>query len=74
MFLKISAFVFIAVGFAMVFLAGFFVDRFNLGKDIKCDFEHGMNQEELEQYKRSRAVLSFKMLGMLVALPGFQMI
>ncbi len=74
MFLKIVAFIPIILGFAMVLLAGFIVDRFNLDRDVKCDFDHGMNQEELKQYKRNRAVLNFKMLGMLVALPGLILI
>jgi hypothetical protein len=58
----------------MVFGAKFIVAKFNLNKDVKCEFEHQMSEEELEQYKVNKAVVNLKMLGMLVALPGLILI
>lgn len=69
--LKILAFVFIVPGVLMVFGARGIVSRFKLDRDIKCDFEHEMSEDELIQYKCNKAVVNLKMLGMLIALPGF---
>jgi hypothetical protein len=68
--LKISAFIFLIPGIIMVFGAKYFVKRLGLQKNMKCDFENEMTVEELEKYKYDRAVVNFKMYGMLVLLPG----
>jgi uncharacterized protein (DUF1919 family) len=54
----------------MVFMARDLVQRFHLAEKAKIDFEHQMSEEEAQQYKWNKAVVNFKMLGMLVALPG----
>lgn len=68
--LKILAFVFLVSGVAMVFGARWAVDKFNLDKNMTVTFENEMNEEEILQYKTNKAVMNFKMYGLLVALPG----
>lgn len=68
--LRILAFVFIILGFGMAISARALVQRFKLDQNTKCDFENEMDEEELKQYKLNKAIVNFKMLGMLVALPG----
>lgn len=70
MILKILAFLFLVPGFALALGAGWVVDRFGLQEKQTCDFEHEMEAEELKNYKRNKAVVNTKMLGMLIALPG----
>lgn len=72
--LKILGFLFLIPGVAMVFGAKELVTKFNLKEKMKIDFEHDMSDQELEQYKFSKATVNFKMLGMLIALPGFILI
>ena len=67
---KILMFIFLVPGFVMVFFARNIVARYNLDKNAKCEFENEMNEEEIKQYKFNKTVVNFKMLGMLVALPG----
>lgn len=68
--LRILAFIFLIPGALMVFSARQVVEKFKLDERVSCDFEHEMNEDELAQYKIGKAVLNFKMLGMLVVLPG----
>lgn len=68
---RVLAILFILAGSVMVFGARVFVDRFQLQLKSTIDFEHQMDQEEMEQYKMTKAVVNFKMLGLLAALPGF---
>lgn len=68
--LKILALVFMVVGFSMALGSKPIVGKFGLDKNVICDFEHEMNEVELREYKYNKAVVNFKMLGMLVALPG----
>lgn len=70
LYLRILALVFIAAGFSMVFAAGFIVKRYKLDKNAECEFEDEMTEQEIELYKFRKATVNFKMLGMLVALPG----
>lgn len=74
MFLKIFGFIFLIIGILVVFAASWIVKRYNMDRSVTCDYEHEMNEEELADYKRGRAVLNMKMLGMLIALPGFILI
>ncbi len=74
LFLKILAFVFLGVGFIMVFASRTVVTRFGLDKNAKCEHQDQMSEDEIKQYKYNRAVVNFKMLGMLVALPGLIMV
>ncbi|MEG6614076.1 hypothetical protein V6C42_14590 [Pseudoclostridium thermosuccinogenes] len=69
-FLRILAFVFMVPGFALVFIARRVVEKFELDKKAKINFEHSMDEEELSRYKYDKAVVSVKLLGMLIALPG----
>jgi hypothetical protein len=68
--LKILPFIFIIPGFFTVFLAKMIVAKYNLEAKQKANFDHDMNDEELAQYKLNKALVSVKMLGMLIALPG----
>jgi hypothetical protein len=69
--LKIIAVLFIVAGFITVFAAKLAVKKYGLDEKSKCDFEHEMGEEELKQYKYNKAVVNLKMIGLLVALPGF---
>ncbi|HHV59856.1 MAG TPA: hypothetical protein GXX49_06145 [Clostridiaceae bacterium] len=69
--LKIIAFALLAAGLGIVFGAGKIVEHFQLDKNTKCDFSFEMREEELNLYKYNKAVINTKMLGMLIALPGF---
>ncbi len=68
--LKILSFVFMVAGFSMALGSKLIVGKFALDKNMTCDFEHEMSGEELRDYKFNKAVVNFKMMGMLVALPG----
>lgn len=68
--LGILSIVIMAVGFAMVYASRFIVKKYGLDKKQKCEHEREMTAEEVEQYKINKAVLNFKMLGMLVSIPG----
>jgi hypothetical protein len=72
--LKILGFVFLIPGILTVFGSRWLVARYGLDKNIGCDFENEMSEEELKQYRVNKAVVNLKMIGMLMALPGFIMI
>jgi hypothetical protein len=72
--IKIIPFIFLIPGFLTVFLAKIIVAKYNLDKNQKANFEHGMTEEELEQYKLNKALVNVKMLGMLIALPGLALL
>lgn len=72
--LRILAFLFLVPGTAMVFGSNWAVRKFNLAEKTAVGGEHSMDEDELKEYKRLKANVNFKMLGMLVALPGFIMI
>lgn len=69
-FLRVLSLVLIAAGFAMVFAARWAVGKFGLDSSVKCEFDHEMGEDELKQYKYNKAVVNFKMYGMLAAVPG----
>ena len=68
---KIIAGVLVLAGFGTVLGARNLVEKFNLTQKTKAQFEHEMDEEELEQYKLTKATVNIKMIGMLIALPGF---
>jgi len=68
---KVLSFIFLVPGVLIVFGAGKIVSRFNLSHKVKCDYEQEMNESEIKEYKHNKAVFNMKMIGMLVALPGF---
>lgn len=74
MFLKVLAFLIIAVGAILVFGAKTIVEKRELDKKIMVDFENEMTEEEVTNYKKQRAVVNVKMIGMIVALPGLVMV
>ena len=74
MILKILGLVIFFAGAAMAFGAGVIVDKFHLNEKVKIDFENEMDEEEILKYKRNKAIVNFKMLGMIVSIPGIIMI
>lgn len=68
--LRVVSIILLVIGFGMVAMARWAVEKFELNRNAVCDFEHEMSEDELKQYKVNKAVVNFKMLGMLVALPG----
>lgn len=68
--LKILTFLFLICGFVLVYGARQIVRHYNLDKNIKCDYNNEMKEEEIELYKINKAVINVKMIGMLIALPG----
>lgn len=68
--LKILAFVLVAMGALAVYSAKAVVNKFELDKKVKVEFENEMTEEEIANYKTQRAVLNIKIVGMLIALPG----
>lgn len=71
--LKILTFVFLIPGVIIVFSARWIVKKYELDKNVKCDYESEMSEDEILLYKNNKAVINVKMLGMLIALPGFIM-
>ena len=68
--LKIMAGVFLIAGFGTVLGAKNLIKKFDLDKKVNLNFEHEMDEEEIEQYKQTKATVNVKMYGMLIALPG----
>ncbi|MCX7921430.1 MAG: hypothetical protein N3B21_05320 [Clostridia bacterium] len=72
--LKILAFIFLAAGALMVYGANWVVSKYKLNEKAVVNFANEMTEDEITTYKYNKAVLNVKMLGMLVALPGFILI
>lgn len=70
LFLQIIGFAFLVPGVILVFASRLLVERYNLDRNIKCDFENEISEQELKEYKYNKAVVNLKMMGMLIALPG----
>lgn len=68
--LEILSLVIIAAGFAMVFASRAIVKKFDLAKKQKCEHAGEMSEEEVEEFKYNKAVVNFKMMGLVVSLPG----
>lgn len=68
--LEILALVIIAAGFVMVLAAKVIVKKFDLAKKQTCQYSDEMSEEEMEDYKLNRAMLSVKMMGLAVTVPG----
>ncbi|NMB32867.1 MAG: hypothetical protein GX992_01320 [Clostridium sp.] len=69
-FLKILMFFLLFTGVVVVFAAKPIVRKFGLNERTKCNLKNEMTREEIENYKFAKAVLSIKMIGMLIELPG----
>lgn len=67
---KILGFAFLLAGFGIVFGAGSLVKKFGMDQRVKCNFEDELSEEEAERYRRTRASVNLKMLGLLVSIPG----
>jgi len=68
--LEILSLVIMAVGFAMVYGAKAIVKKYDLAKKQTCEHAAEMSEEEVEEYKYNKAVVSFKMMGLVVTIPG----
>lgn len=68
--LEILSLVIIVAGFALVLAAKGMVKRYDLAKKQTCDHAEEMSEEEIEEYKYSKAVVKFKMMGLVVTIPG----
>ncbi len=69
--LKILMFLFIIPGVFVVFMAPGMVRKYNLAAGVKVEFKDEMDEEQIKSYQFDKAVVNLKMLGMLIALPGF---
>lgn len=69
-FLDILALVIMGLGFAVVFAAKIIVSKFNLQQKQKCNFESELSKEELDKYKLDKAIVSVKMMGLVITIPG----
>ena len=70
MFLQVISILFILAGSVSVYFATFIGRKYNLAERVSCEYESSMSEEELLDYKNSKAVFNVKILGMLLALPG----
>ena len=70
MILKVLGVILMVVGALAVYSAGWIVDKYGLDKNVPINFEHTMEGDELIKFKRTRALVNVKMLGMLIMLPG----
>lgn len=68
--LKIIGLVIFAAGAASVYAAEPIVRKFKLAEKQKSGTEDYGSEEELQNYKTVRAIVSVKKAGMLLALPG----
>ncbi len=71
---KIVGFAFLIAGFGMVYGAKSLVKRYGMDKKVNCSFEGEMTEEEVQNYKLTRASVNVKMLGLLVSVPGLVLI
>jgi len=70
MFLQVLSILFLLVGLVTVYLAPLIVRKCNLAEKVSCECESSMSEEDLLEYKNSKAVINVKIFGMLIALPG----
>lgn len=71
---KLFGFAFLLAGFGMVFGAKTLVKKYNLDKKVNCSFEGELSEEEVQDYKLTKAAVNVKMLGLLVSVPGLVLI
>ena len=67
----IVSFIMIIAGAFTVFFAGWIVTKFDLKKSIQTEFEQQLEEDELEEFKYNKAIVKVKIIGMLIATPGF---
>ena len=68
--LQILSLVIMAAGFATVFASKAIVKKYDLAKKQTCEHAEEMSVEEIEEYKYNKAVIRFKMMGLVVSIPG----
>lgn len=68
--MKMLAFVFLIPGFSLVFLAKRLVKKYQLDEKIKCEIPEGLTEDEIKQYKYNKALVTIKLIGMLIVIPG----
>ncbi|HEY5583576.1 MAG TPA: hypothetical protein VIK78_03690 [Ruminiclostridium sp.] len=68
--LEILSLVIMAAGFATVFASKAIVKKYDLDKKQTCEHAEEMSVEEVEEYKYNKAVISLKMKGMVLSIPG----
>ena len=68
--LEILSLVIMAAGFAMVYASKAIVKKYNLAQKQSCVHADEMSAEEVEEYKYNKAVVNFKMMGLVVSIPG----
>jgi len=73
-YIDIAAILFIVIGAIAAYGSRFIVKKFELNRRMTCDFENEMSSEALEEYLVNKAVFRCKLLGMVIALPGFIML
>lgn len=73
-FYRLFGFAFLIAGFGMVFAASSLVKKFGLDKKVNCSFEGEMSEEEVQNYKITKASVNVKMMGLLVSVPGLVLI
>ena len=67
----IASFIMIIAGAFTVFFAGWIVKKYDLKKSIQTEFEQQLEEDELEEFKYNKAIVKVKIIGMLIATPGF---
>ncbi len=67
------ALVVLLIGFVVVFAAKPIAKKLGLAQKQKCQYADQMTEEEVESYKLSRAVVSVKMIGLVITIPGLIM-
>lgn len=67
---RILGFAFLLAGFGIVFGAKSLVKKFELDKKVNCSFEGEMSEEEVQNYKLTKASVNLKMMGLLLSVPG----
>lgn len=68
--LEILSLAIMAVGFIIVYMSKAIVKKYNLAEKQTCEHEAEMTEEEVKDYKFTRAVFNIKILGLIITIPG----
>lgn len=72
--LKIIGFLLVAIGAILSFGAKTFVEKYKVDSKVKIEIEEDMDEEDIQKYKVQKAILLFKICGMVVTIPGIVII
>lgn len=72
--LEIFGFTFLILGFSMVYTAKYIVRKFDLIKYFDVPDSLDFNDDDMKKYKLDKAVVSVKVFGFVLALPGILII